>query len=174
MVQRSFQAAIALTLAGPLTAVAQTAVTPNPSAPIVRLGTDEFPPLDIDVVARRLDQARLSIQPSLGATRTDFSRAAIETLPQGDNAGLSQVLLRAPGVVQDAFGNVFIRGDHRNVQYRINGVQLPEGLAGFASVLQARFANSVALLTGALPAQYGFARRGLWTSRPRRASTAPA
>ena len=151
-------------------AAAQTgAGTPfAPEAPVVRLGpgTDPAQPLDftlpdLDVVARRLDAARLSIQPSLGATRTDFSRGAIETLPQGENAGLNQVLLRAPGVVQDAFGNVFIRGDHRNVQYRINGVQLPEGLAGFASTLQARFANSVSLLTGALPAQYGFRTAGV-------------
>ena len=133
--------------------------------PVVRLGSGAdtggvlLP--DVDIVARRLDAARLSIQPSLGATTTEFTRQAIETIPQGDNAGLNQVLLRAPGVVQDAFGNVFIRGDHRNVQYRLNGVQLPEGLAGFASTLQARFANSVSLLTGALPAQYGFRTAGV-------------
>ena len=138
----------------------------RPGAPAVRRGTGTDPALglvlpDIDIVARRLDEARLSIQPSLGATKTEFSRQAIETIPQGDNAGLNQVLLRAPGVVQDAFGNVFIRGDHRNVQYRLNGVQLPEGLAGFASTLQARFANSVSLLTGALPAQYGFRMAGV-------------
>lgn len=54
---------------------------------------------DVEIVARRLDAARLSIQPSLGATRTDFSRQAIETIPQGDNARLNDVLLRAPGVV---------------------------------------------------------------------------
>lgn len=131
------------------------------SPPTVQLDAGEAPALDVDVVARRLDQARLSIQPSLGATRTDFGRRTIETLPQGENAGLSQVLLRAPGVVQDAFGNVFIGGDHRNAQYHINGVQLPEGLAGFASTLQARFANSVSLLTGALPSQYGFRTAGV-------------
>ena len=38
---------------------------------------------------------------------------------------------------------------------------MPEGLAGFASTLQARFANSVSLLTGALPAQYGFRTAGV-------------
>ena len=133
-----------------------------PSPPSVRLVPgDDLVLDDLQIVARRLDEARLSIQPSLGATRTDFSRQAIEAIPQGDNAALNQVLLRAPGVVQDAFGNVFIRGDHRNVQYRINGVQLPEGLAGFASTLQARFANQVSLLTGALPAQYGFRTAGV-------------
>ncbi len=63
---------------------------------------------DLQVVARRLDAARPSIQPSLGATRTDFGRQAIETIPQGGNAALNQVLQRAPGVVQDAFGNLTI------------------------------------------------------------------
>lgn len=163
-------------------AAAQTAAgrTPGVGGPAVRLGagTDTVQPddlvlPDLDVVARRLDAARLSIQPSLGATRTDFGRAAIETIPQGDNAALNQILLRAPGVVQDAFGNVFIRGDHRNVQYRINGVQLPEGLAGFASTLQARFANQVSLITGALPAQYGFRTAGVVDIQTKTGITSP-
>ena len=164
--------AIGLAVVGVATtpALGQTAaVAPSPSeAPVVRVnpGMSAMPPIDlalpdVEIVARRLDAARLSIQPSLGATRTDFSRPAIETIPQGDNARLNDVLLRAPGVVQDAFGNVFIRGDHRNVQYRINGVQLPEGLAGFAATLGARFANNISLLTGALPAQYGFRTAGV-------------
>ena len=138
-------------------AVAGVRVDPGIGA----LAQDSLMLPDVEIVARRLDAARLSIQPSLGATRTDFSRQAIETIPQGDNARLNDVLLRAPGVVQDAFGNVFIRGDHRNVQYRINGVQLPEGLAGFAAALGGRFANTVSLLTGALPAQYGFRTAGV-------------
>ena len=163
-------------------AAAQTAAgsSPGVGVPAVRLGTgtdpvqpDDLVLPDLDVVARRLDAARLSIQPSLGATRTDFGRAAIEAVPQGDNAALNQVLLRAPGVVQDAFGNVFIRGDHRNVQYRVNGVQLPEGLAGFASTLQARFANQVSLLTGALPAQYGFRTAGVVDIQTKTGITSP-
>jgi len=153
------------TVIGLLTAPALAPALAQEQAPAMRPGAagaeDALPLPDIDVVSRRLDAARLSIQPGLGATTTEFGRQAIETIPQGDNAALNQVLLRAPGVVQDAFGNVFIRGDHRNVQYRINGVQLPEGLAGFASTLQARFANSVSLLTGALPAQYGFRTAGV-------------
>ncbi len=160
------------------TSAQPAAGTPGSAAPVVRLGSgpaplDDLVLPDLDVVARRLDAARLSIQPSLGATRTDFGRAAIEAVPQGDNAELSQVLLRAPGVVQDAFGNVFIRGDHRNVQYRINGVQLPEGLAGFANTLQARFASQVSLLTGALPAQYGFRTAGIVDIQTKTGVTSP-
>ena len=80
------------------------------------------------------------------------------------------MLLQAPGVAQDSFGQVHVRGDHANVQYRINGVELPEGLSVFGQALETRFARSISLITGALPAQYGFQTAGVPTSRPRRAS----
>lgn len=129
-------------------------------APTVRLGPDQAP-LDIDVVAQRLDVARQQIQPSLGATRYDFGPAALQDVPQGVNAPLNQVLLQAPGVAQDSFGQIHLRGEHANVQYRINGVQLPEGLSVFGQAIESRFARSVTLLTGALPAQYGLNTAGV-------------
>src|SRR5712691_12488044 len=117
--------------------------------------------LDLDVVAKQLDIARTQIQPSLGATIYDFGRPAIETQPQGDNQSLNQLLLQAPGVAQDSFGQIHVRGDHANLQYRLNGVQLPEGINVFGQALQTRLANSVALITGALPAQYGLRTAGI-------------
>ena len=78
---------------------------------------------DVDVVSRRLDQARSQLQPNLGATSYGFSRGAIETLPQGDNIPLNQTLLQAPGVAQDSFGQIHVRGDHNEVQFRLDGVQ---------------------------------------------------
>jgi outer membrane cobalamin receptor len=74
---------------------------------------------------------------------------------------LNQVLLQAPGVAQDSFGQVHVRGDHANVQFRINGVELPEGLSVFGQALETRFARSISLITGALPAQYGFQTAGV-------------
>jgi outer membrane receptor protein involved in Fe transport len=85
----------------------------------------------------------------------------MDTIPQGDNAPLNQVLLRAPGVAQDSFGQIHVRGDHANVQYRLDGVQLPEGLTVFGQALSSRFAESMSLMTGALPAQYGFYQAGV-------------
>jgi outer membrane receptor protein involved in Fe transport len=117
--------------------------------------------LDLDVVAKQLDIARTQIQPNLGATVYDFGRQAIETQPQGDNQSLNQLLLQAPGVAQDSFGQVHVRGDHANLQYRLNGVQLPEGINVFGQALETRLANSVALITGALPAQYGLRTAGI-------------
>jgi len=115
----------------------------------------------VDVIAQRLDQARLQIQPSLGASTYIFDQAALQAIPQGENAPLNQVLLQAPGVAQDSFGQVHVRGDHANVQYRINGVELPEGLSVFGQALETRFARSISLITGALPAQYGFQTAGV-------------
>lgn len=111
---------------------------------------------EISVAARRLDAARSDIQPSLGASTYRFSREAIENLPQGDEGSLQRVLLQAPGVTQDSFGQVHVRNEHANVQFRLDGVQLPEGLSVFGEVLQTRLARSVTLVTGAMPAQYGF------------------
>ncbi len=117
--------------------------------------------LDLSVVAKQLDIARTQIQPNLGATVYDFGRQAIEAQPQGDNQSLNQLLLQAPGVAQDSFGQIHVRGDHANLQYRLNGVQLPEGINVFGQALQTRLANSVALITGALPAQYGLRTAGI-------------
>src|SRR5580698_9345294 len=118
-------------------------------------------PLDIEVVAKRLDAERQQIQPSLGATSYNFSPEALRNVPQGENAPLNQVLLQAPGVAQDSFGQIHLRGEHANVQYRVNGVELPEGLSVFGQALESRFANSISLITGALPAQYGFQTAGV-------------
>jgi len=81
--------------------------------------------------------------------------------PQGDNAPLNQLMLQAPGVVQDSFGQLHVRGDHSNLQYRINGVVIPEPIAGFGQSFDARFAESLNILTGALPAQYGYRTAGI-------------
>jgi outer membrane receptor protein involved in Fe transport len=119
------------------------------------------PTINLDVEAQRLDLARQQIQPSLGASVYSFSPQALQTIPQGANAPLNQVLLQAPGVAQDSFGQIHLRGDHANVQYRLNGVQLPEGLSVFGQALTSRFADSLSLITGALPAQYGFQTAGV-------------
>ncbi len=129
--------------------------------------------IDIDVISKRLDEAREQIQPSLGATRYNFSPEALQNIPQGENAPLNQVLLQAPGVAQDSFGQIHLRGEHANVQYRLNGVELPEGLSVFGQVITQRFARSLSLITGALPAQYGFQTAGVVDIQTKTGTTNP-
>lgn len=111
---------------------------------------------DAAIQARRAAELREGILPSLGAREVTFDRETIEALPGGANRPLNQLLLQTPGVVQDSFGDIHIRGEHRNLQYRLNGVAIPESLQGFGQVFDSRSLRSVGLLTGALPAQYGF------------------
>jgi outer membrane receptor protein involved in Fe transport len=129
--------------------------------------------LDLEVIAKQLDIARQQIEPRLGATVYDFGRQAIETQPQGDNQPLNQLILQAPGVTQDSFGQIHVRGDHANLQFRLNGVQLPEGINVFGQALQTRLANSVSLITGALPAQYGLRTAGIVDIQTKTGTLAP-
>src|SRR3954471_23300047 len=131
-------------LALPLPALAQ------PTAPPVT----ELP--EVVVQAQRAAAARQEILARFGAREVTVDRQTIEALPGGADQPLNQVLLQTPGVVQDSFGDIHVRGEHRNLQYRINGVALPEGLSGFGQVFDARSLRSVSVLTGALPAQFGF------------------
>lgn len=116
---------------------------------------------EIVVTAQRLDAARSAIEPALAATSYVLPRAFIENLPAGSNTGLNQVVLQTPGVAQDSFGQIHIRGDHGDIQYRLNNVILPEGLQVFGQTLSPRLASSVQLITGALPAQYGLRTAGI-------------
>ena len=115
------------------------------------------------VVTGQLDESRDLIMPSLGATSFIMDQQQILNLPGGADATFNQVLLHAPGVAEDsaANGDLHVRGEHANLQYRINDVILPEGISGFGLELDPRFVGSMQLITGSLPAQYGFRTAGV-------------
>jgi outer membrane receptor protein involved in Fe transport len=106
---------------------------------------------------QKFDAARQAIVAPIGATSYEVSHQAIEAQPQGNNATLDKVLLQFPGVTQDsaASGELHVRNEHANIQYRINGIMLPDGVGAFGQILDTGIIGSLALLTGALPAQYG-------------------
>ncbi len=108
-----------------------------------------------------LEQARSEIVPNLGATAYTMDKAQIANIPQGADSPFNQILLRTPGMAQDSLGQLHLRGEHANLQYRINDVLLPEGITGFGAELDPRFVDSVQLITGSLPAQYGFRTAGI-------------
>ena len=144
-----------------LTPGAEAADPAAATQPAAASQADSDMSMDIDVISKRLDVARQQIQPSLGATTYTFTPDALAAIPQGEDTPLNQVLLQAPGVAQDSFGQIHLRGEHANVQYRLNGVELPEGLSVFGQAIEDRFAQSLSLITGALPAQYGFQTAGV-------------
>jgi outer membrane receptor protein involved in Fe transport len=116
---------------------------------------------DIVITGRRLDVARDAITPSLGASQYTFNREALEKQPGGTNLSLNKSLLQAPGVTQDSYGTIHIRNEHANLQYRLNGVIVPEAISGFGTTFDPRIASSIQLITGTLPAQYGYRTAGV-------------
>ncbi len=115
----------------------------------------------IVITGRKLDIARDAITPSLGASQYTFDREALEKQPGGTNLTLNKSLLQAPGVVQDSYGVIHIRNEHANIQYRLNGVIVPESISGFGTTFDPRIASSIQLITGTLPAQYGYRTSGV-------------
>ena len=106
----------------------------------------------------KFNQTRENILPKTGTTSTERTAADINNAPQGANQSIGDLLVsQFPGVSQDSTssGDYHVRNDHANVQFRINGIVLPDGISGFAQFLETSFIGKMALVTGALPAQYG-------------------
>ena len=148
-------------LGGAGMAMAQNAVaSPSPSAsPTGSPGTATAE--SVVVTSQELDISREQIVPSLGATRYTVGPDRLDSQAQGENAPFNQTILRFPGVAQDSFGQLHVRGEHANLQYRIDDVLLPESIPGFGQELQTRLADNISLITGSLPAQYGFRTTGV-------------
>ena len=108
-----------------------------------------------------LDAKRNDIVPNLGATSYGISSNQIANQSQGSDAAFNETLLRVPGFAQDSYGQLHVRGEHANLQFRINDVLLPEGIAGFGQELDTRFVDSLQVVTGSLPAQYGIRTAGV-------------
>src|SRR5205807_1044698 len=107
----------------PRTRVVTTVRRETPAAP---------PQSEAQLLAGRnekFDEARHNVLAPIGASSHELSQQAIEALPQGNNTPLDKVLLQIPGVSQDsaASGELHVRNEHGNVQYRINGIMLPDG-----------------------------------------------
>jgi outer membrane receptor protein involved in Fe transport len=116
---------------------------------------------EIQVTAEHLNEARTSIETQTGASTYTIDSQAIAAMPGGQNAQLNQVLLQAPDVVQDSFGQIHVRADHNDLQYRLNGIILPEGISVFSQTLSPWLISSLKLITGALPAEYGLRTAGI-------------
>jgi outer membrane receptor protein involved in Fe transport len=160
---------VALSDSGVLTTADQA---PQPSSPQDTAPASRLPQVEVygereslERKSRDLDDARDgNLLPKLGATDYRMDEQDIQGLPQGKNTPLDKVLLQAPGVSYDsAISNpdFHVRNEYSNVQYRINGIQLPDGVSALGPVLGSDFIGSLTLLDGTLPAQYGLRTAGV-------------
>ncbi|MGV7206976.1 TonB-dependent receptor [Oxalobacteraceae bacterium A2-2] len=151
-------------LAGPARAADTdaTAADAAPAGPASAAGGNAAMPT-VEVTAAHLKSARIELSPTVGTTVYTIDRHMVDQLGQGDNTPFNEVLLRLPGVSQDSkgSGSIHVRDDHANVQYRVNGVQLPESITGFGQSIDTRFISQTDFITGALPAQFGLRTAGI-------------
>jgi len=162
--RRALAALAALPVFSPV-AFAQTepVAPPAPTEGAVAAPKEGEVSLDLEVIAKQLNQARINIEPRIGASTYTLTNSAIQDLPGGSNTPINDAILQMPGVDQDnlANGGIHVRDEHLNVQYRIDGVIIPDGLSFFGQNLSTRFVDSMQLITGALPAQYGLRTAGI-------------
>jgi outer membrane receptor for ferrienterochelin and colicins len=124
-------------------------------------GTEDIVLPTVVVTAQLLNEKRAGIETQTGASTYTIDDAAIAATPGADNTLLNQVIMQAPDVAQDSFGQFHVRGDHNDLQYRLNGIILPEGISVFGQSLSPRLISSLQLITGALPAEYGLRTAGI-------------
>ena len=135
-------------------------------------GTGEAAPS----IAQRFNATTQKILPPIGVNVTSVSAAQIAAQPQGEDTPIEKTLLQTPGFSQDsaASGALHLRNDHANVQYRIDGVLLPDGVSGFAQLLDSGFIGNLNVIDGALPAQYGLHTTGVVDITPKAGAFAGA
>jgi outer membrane receptor protein involved in Fe transport len=138
--------------------------TPAPQRPAQPIDATTAAHTALDNKMHSLDQARDNLSPKIGASTYTITRDVIENLPQADNTPIDKVILQMPGVSYDSAvsnPNFHVRNEYANVQFRINGVVVPEGVSALGPFLDTNFIGSMALLTGALPAEYGLRTAGV-------------
>ena len=152
----------------------RTSQQPVQEAAVAGAGAPTPAEAALDRKMQGFDQSRDHLSPKLGASSTTIDRAAILAAPQGDNTPVDKLVLQFPGVNYDSAvsnPNFHVRGEYNNVQTRINGLVLPEGVSGLGPSIDTNFIGSLSLLTGTLPAQYGGRTAGILDITSRAFST---
>ena len=98
----------------------------------------------------------IPIKPNSSSENYSVSRKDIEALPRGNNLDLHDVLLTIPGAAYGSLKQVHIRQDHANLQFRIDGVPIPDTVTSqFTDLLSPRAWERADITLGGMEAQYG-------------------
>jgi hypothetical protein len=124
-------------------------------------------PVRVDVslaVANQTDSVIVSagdssalIDVTLTGSRTAVSLTAIERMPTVTGSrGLESVLVSFPGFAQNANGAIHPRGAHNQMTFVVDGLPISDQLTGaFANALDTNMVQTVELMTGNIPAEFG-------------------
>ena len=141
------------------------AVTAASPQPMVRKDDDDDdegnaqPNTPVVITAKRLDAARTQIDAGLGSTVYSLSNDTIEDRPNGESGSIGNILTQSPGISMSGSA-LTIRGSS-DIQIRVNNAIIPEMIGDPADHFSARLAQTTRVLTGTLPAQFGFVPAGV-------------
>lgn len=133
--------------------------------------------LELDVTLPTLEETVAIVAPKREAPRpttttgsaTQIQRDDILARPRGDAATVNEILATQPGFVYDALGQLYLRGNHANLQYQLDGVPLPDSVSGvFGQFLSPKLVENIEVITGGLPAEYGQRLAGVVNLNSRR------
>lgn len=87
-----------------------------------------------------------------------LSRAQIATMP--NNQSLASLIATMPGIVTFSYNEPVAHGFH-GISYELDGIPVPQGTASnFSEIIDPRTIDSLEVITGAFPAEYGGFRQG--------------
>jgi outer membrane receptor protein involved in Fe transport len=129
----------------------------------------------IEVEASRIGGPGLTAS---GAADYAVTQEDILEMPQGEDAALTDVLTRMPGVSIDQNQQIHVRDtEGPQFQYRIDGVMVPLDIntnPPFLAMINPMLVRRIDLLTGVLPARYSYATGGVVDIETRQGCTASA
>ena len=130
---------------------------------IVNVASGQVSTIDVPLSTQLREIAQTTVIAHAGVETNppsvnQITRSTIQSSPV--NNSLNQLLETQPGVVQFSYNEPVINGFH-GVTYNIDGAPLPLATtSNFAEIIDPKVIDSIELLTGAIPAEYGGDRMG--------------
>lgn len=134
---------------------------------VIKVGTDKPAPVTLTLaltqdIALEVVSPLPPINTKASSETYSVSRREIEVLPRGNNLELHDVLQTIPSAAYGGLKQVHIRQDHANLQFRIDGVPIPDTVSStFSDVISPRAWERADILLGGLESQYGNKSAGI-------------
>jgi len=135
-------------------------------------------PLEVRLTSGEM-QMTVTAKRHLVAPAPESSRnldsSEISQLPEGATTSMPKLLYTTTaGFVEGDFGQVFTRGNHANLQYQIDGIQLPDSVGGsFGEAFTPVNVDHMEILTGGLQPEFGTRLAGVVNIVTKSGSTTP-
>lgn len=105
---------------------------------------------------KTIGRVAVGARPPLGGSGTDLTLPSNILTESPANGSLPAILLQLPGAARGANGVVHINGDHGDVNYIVDGIQVPQELnRNIGSEFDPNDVANIEVLSGAYPAEFG-------------------